>query len=349
MEVPGRQGRRKIVVSIELSRDFPTSAPTIRCKYERHTYIDQSTFEIKKTVHAGLDSWKSTNDLGFILQEIHSNVFNTNPPMPMSPVWDSTYGSPLVIPLSQITDNVVLNHIIDSSDPVAPSSLAKVNGQHRQAGDKGLKSLSVADFTAILATKSFLELDEISKNPLSFLHKCESLKDMKTLEEGRAAMFERTKTLEAETKSSQIALEEAENVNQVLLSRQRETEAQLASLRAQLQQLDGALSKQAVCDAMLALAQHEEIHSEEFGTAFSKGSLDPDTGKPLVDLDAFLSKYLASRTLYRLRIDKRAVMLSTPSAASAAPSVASPSWALPPYLSSSSAATSSASPFGRPM
>ena len=345
LEVPARQGHRKIVLSLELTRDFPSVAPTLRCKYERHMFIDGSTFVIKPNVHPGLEFWKPGNDLGLILHEIHTKVFNVTPPIPMSPMWDSTYGSPLAVPLDKITDNAILNHIIDSSDLIAQASASSA-APSTQSRLGGVEELTLADFTALLTQKSLLELETIGKEPHAFLHECDRLSGLRKLEAGRSAQYEQIKQLEAETKAAQAALEEAENIIQVLAAHKSELDTTLASLHSQHQQLSGAFSKQAICDALLALAQREELHSEDLGTLFSKGTLDPATGKPALDLDSFLSNYMASRTLYRLRLDKRAVVLSTPTAAVApAPSASSPPIWTNPHAHVHASSMSPPSPF----
>lgn len=298
-----------MVISIELARDFPSVPPILRCKYERHTFIESATYVINKTIHPGLEIWEPTNDLGIILSDICTNVFLRSPPTPMAPNWDSSYNNPLAQPIDSIKDNAILNRLIDSADP-APS-FNPPQPSRSPTLDVPALDISINDFKKALETKSTAELEEISRDPHSFLAQWSRLAPLRERSTQRVVQAEKSLKLQEEVPKLESELEEVENVNQVLLANKAELEAQMAALTAELQSYESAYTKKTVSDSLLAMAQREELRSDDMATAFSRGSSDPETGETL-DLDNFVKKFIPSRQTYRLRLNKRAVLLNTP-------------------------------------
>lgn len=298
-----------MIITIELARDFPIIAPILRCKFERHMYIENTSYVIMKTSHPGLEVWEPTNDLGVILSDIYNNIFLRTPPTPMSPNWDSAYNNPLAQPIESIRDNAVLNRLIDSSDAVATSNPPQPSRSPVPAAPS--LELSINDFKKALESQSMNELEEISKDPHSFLAQWTRLAPLRERATKRMSQSERSGKLQDEVPKLEAELEEVENVNQVLLASKAELEAQIASLNAELHSYDSAYSKQAFCDELLAMAQREELRSDDMATSFYRGSPDPELGRVL-DLDTFTKQFIASRQQYRLRLDKRALLLANP-------------------------------------
>lgn len=298
-----------MIISIELAREFPVSAPILRCKYERHMYIDSSTYVIMKSAHPGLEVWEQGNDLGVILSDLYNNVFLRTPPTPMAPNWDSSYNNPLAQPLESIKDNAILNRLIDSADPVAPNAAPQPSAS--QSNLAPATELSMADFKKALESKNMKELEEISQDPHSFLAQWSRLAPIRDRAAKRMSQTESTRKLQEEVPKLEAELEELENVNQVLLAGKAELESQLQSLSNDLRSYEDAYTKRAVSDKLLSMAQHEELRSDDMATAFYREMPDPESGQKL-DLDTFTKQFIASRQLYRLRLAKMGYLLSSP-------------------------------------
>lgn len=353
-EVPAKQGMRKMVVSIELPRDFPSEPPVLRCRYERHTFVDGQNFIISPRIHPDLEKWKHTNDLGAILYTVCAQVFGPVPPTPVSPNWDSAYQNPLCKPLDQIKDNAILNRLIDSSGIIDAGAFAPTQSQLKAAssaasgGNKPVETpyvvLKAEDIAAVLAKKSSKEVENIAEHPEAFLNNWDKIEPLRKRASQREAAMTKAKNLDADTTRIQAQLVHQEDLVAQLLPRKDELGLQLAQLKAHQQHIESRHSKQAIVDGLLVTAQHDETSSENLASAFVRGLPDAASGKPL-DVDSFLSKYLELRVSHRTRISKRSLLLSTPTQLSTmrtAPSTSSnaSSFSYPSTQSSAS------SPFG---
>lgn len=272
-------------------------------------YIESASYVIMKSAHPGLEVWEAGNDLGVILSDIYNNIFLRTPPTPMSPNWDSAYNNPLAQPLESIKDNAILNRLIDSSDPVAPTTVPQPATSPSNLAPT--TELSMTDFKKALESKSIQELEEISKDPHSFLAQWSRLAPIRDRATKRMSQTESSRKLQDEVPKIEAELEELENVNQVILANKAELEAQLQSLNNELRSYEDAYTKRAVSDKLLSMAQHEELRSDDMATAFYREMPDPESGEKL-DLDTFTKQFIASRQLYRLRLAKMGYLLSTP-------------------------------------
>lgn len=298
-----------MVISVELPRNFPHDSPVLKCKNERHSYIDSTTHIILKSIHPGLEVWSASNDLGVILSDLCTNIFMQTPPTPLSPGWDSAYRHPLAQPLESIKDNAILNRIIDSSEPVLPGSSSQASPSHHAPAPT--QGLTHEDIKAALKSKSVSELTAIGKEPETFLSQWSLLEPLRARTRERVRQHDAWRKLKDEMPKITSELEEVENVNSVMLAHRQELEARKAALNEELNRYSSAYTKKATADALLSSAHNEELFSEDLAAAFVRGQPDPSTGQP-IELDSFLKQFMASRLQFRTRIDKRALLLSTP-------------------------------------